>query len=361
MPSETATLSGRTGAAVERLTLRRPDDWHVHLRDGAMLASVVDYTARQFGRAIVMPNLKPPVTTVAAARAYRERILAAVEPGLEFTPLMTCYLTDGMDPGEVERGFAEGVFTACKLYPAHATTNSAAGVTDVRHIHSVLEAMERIGMPLLIHGEVTDHEVDIFDREAVFIDRVLRKLVADFPALKVVFEHITTADAVAFVEASGPNVAATITPHHLAINRNAMFEGGIRPHFYCLPIAKREPHRLALCRAATSGSPKFFLGTDSAPHPVGDKETSCGCAGIFNAPFALESYAAIFEAEGALDRLEAFASVNGPRFYGLPLNTGTVTLERRTVPVPEVLKLAAADLVPFHAGEELGWSLVSAG
>ncbi len=361
MPSETATRSGRTGAAVERLTLRRPDDWHVHLRDGAMLASVVDYTARQFGRAIVMPNLKPPVTTVAAARAYRERILAAVEPGLEFTPLMTCYLTDGMDPGEVERGFAEGVFTACKLYPAHATTNSAAGVTDVRHIHSVLEAMERIGMPLLIHGEVTDHEVDIFDREAVFIDRVLRKLVADFPALKVVFEHITTADAVAFVEASGPNVAATITPHHLAINRNAMFEGGIRPHFYCLPIAKREPHRLALCRAATSGSPKFFLGTDSAPHPVGDKETSCGCAGIFNAPFALESYAAIFEAEGALDRLEAFASENGPRFYGLPLNTGTVTLERRTRPVPEVLKLAAADLVPFHAGEELGWSLVSAG
>jgi dihydroorotase len=361
MPSETATLSGRTGAAVKRLTLRRPDDWHVHLRDGAMLASVVDYTARQFGRAIVMPNLKPPVTTVAAARAYRERILAAVEPGLEFTPLMTCYLTDGMDPGEVERGFAEGVFTACKLYPAHATTNSAAGVTDVRHIHSVLEAMERIGMPLLIHGEVTDHEVDIFDREAVFIDRVLRKLVADFPALKVVFEHITTADAVAFVEASGPNVAATITPHHLAINRNAMFEGGIRPHFYCLPIAKREPHRLALCRAATSGSPKFFLGTDSAPHPVGDKETSCGCAGIFNAPFALESYAAIFEAEGALDRLEAFASENGPRFYGLPLNTGTVTLERRTVPVPEVLKLTAADLVPFHAGEELGWSLVSAG
>ncbi len=361
MPSETATLSGRTGATVECLTLRRPDDWHVHLRDGAMLASVVDYTARQFGRAIVMPNLKPPVTTVAAARAYRERILAAVEPGLEFTPLMTCYLTDGMDPGEVERGFAEGVFTACKLYPAHATTNSAAGVTDVRHIHSVLEAMERIGMPLLIHGEVTDHEVDIFDREAVFIDRVLRKLVADFPALKVVFEHITTANAVAFVEASGPNVAATITPHHLAINRNAMFEGGIRPHFYCLPIAKREPHRLALCRAAISGSPKFFLGTDSAPHPVGDKETSCGCAGIFNAPFALESYAAIFEAEGALDRLEAFASENGPRFYGLPLNTGTVTLERRTVPVPEVLKLTAADLVPFHAGEALGWSLVSAG
>lgn len=362
MPSsETAALPGRTQGAPSRLTLRRPDDWHVHLRDDAMLASVVNYTARQFGRAIVMPNLKPPVTTVAAARAYRERILAAVEPGLDFTPLMTCYLTDGLDPAEVERGFTEGVFTACKLYPAHATTNSAAGVTDVRHIHGVLEVMQRIGMPLLIHGEVTDHEVDIFDREAVFIDRVLHKLVADFPALKVVFEHITTADAVDFVEASGPNVAATITPHHLAINRNAMFEGGIRPHFYCLPIAKRETHRLALCRAATSGSPKFFLGTDSAPHPVGDKETSCGCAGIFNAPFALESYAATFEAEGALDRLEAFASENGPRFYGLPLNTGTVTLERRTVPVPEMLNLAAADLVPFHAGEDLGWSLVSAG
>jgi dihydroorotase len=266
-----------------------------------------------------------------------------------------------LDPQEVETGFAAGVFTACKLYPAHATTNSAAGVTDVRHIHGTLEVMQRIGMPLLIHGEVTDHEVDIFDREAVFIDRVLHKLVADFPALKVVFEHITTADAVDFVEASGPNVAATITPHHLAINRNAMFEGGIRPHFYCLPIAKREPHRLALRRAATSGSAKFFLGTDSAPHPVGDKESSCGCAGIFNAPYALESYAAIFDEDGALDRLEAFASENGPRFYGLPLNSGSVTLERRTAPVPEMLKLAAADLVPFHAGEDLGWSLVSAG
>ncbi len=362
MPSsESAALTGRTGSAPARLTLRRPDDWHVHLRDDAMLASVVNYTARQFARAIVMPNLKPPVTTVAAARAYRERILEAVEPGLDFTPLMTCYLTDGMDPTEVERGFAEGVFTACKLYPAHATTNSAAGVTDVRHIHNVLEALQRIGMPLLIHGEVTDHEVDIFDREAVFIDRVLHKLVADFPALKVVFEHITTADAVAFVEASGPNVAATITPHHLAINRNAMFEGGIRPHFYCLPIAKREPHRLALRRAATSGSAKFFLGTDSAPHPVGDKESSCGCAGIFNAPFAIESYAATFDEDGALDKLEAFASEHGPRFYGLPLNSGTVTLERRTAPVPEMLNLAAADLVPFHAGEDLGWSLVSAG
>jgi dihydroorotase len=357
-PSETATLPGRTGAARESLTLRRPDDWHVHLRDDAMLASVVNYTARQFARAIVMPNLKPPVTTVAAARAYRARILAAVEPGLDFTPLMTCYLTDGMDPGEVERGFAEGVFTACKLYPAHATTNSAAGVTDVRHIYGVLEAMQRIGMPLLIHGEVTDHEVDIFDREAVFIDRILTGLIADFPDLKVVFEHITTADAVAFVEGSGPNIAATITPHHLAINRNAMFEGGIRPHLYCLPVAKREPHRLALRRAATSGSAKFFLGTDSAPHPVGDKESSCGCAGIFNAPFALESYASVFEEEGALDRLEAFASENGPRFYGLPLNPGSVTLERRPAPVPAILRLASTEVVPFHAGEDLRWSLI---
>ncbi|MFM8940123.1 MAG: dihydroorotase [Phenylobacterium sp.] len=359
-PTETATLAGRTGSDTRRLTLRRPDDWHVHLRDDAMLASVVDHTARQFARAIVMPNLKPPVTTVAAARAYRERILAAVDPGLGFTPLMTCYLTDGLDRGEVERVFAEGVFTACKLYPAHATTNSDAGVTDVRHIRGVLEAMQRIGMPLLIHGEVTDHEVDIFDREAVFIERVLKGLIADFPALKVVFEHITTADAVAFVEASGPNIAATITPHHLAINRNAMFEGGIRPHFYCLPVAKREPHRLALRRAATSGSAKFFLGTDSAPHPVGDKESSCGCAGIYNAPFALESYATVFEEEGALDRLEAFASENGPRFYGLPLNTGSVVLERRATRVPEKLALAAADLVPFHAGEELGWTFAGA-
>lgn len=338
-----------------RLTLRRPDDWHVHLRDGDMLASVVNYTARQFARAIVMPNLGPPITTVSAARAYRDRILAVVEPGLAFEPLMTCYLTDTIDAGEVERGFAEGVFTACKLYPAHATTNSAHGVTDIRNIHAVLEAMQRIGMPLLIHGEVTDRHVDIFDREAVFIERILGKLIADFPALKVVFEHITTADAVAFVEASGPNIAATITPHHLAINRNAMFEGGIRPHFYCLPVVKRETHRLALRRAATSGSAKFFLGTDSAPHTVGAKEAACGCAGVFNAPYAIESYAKTFDEEGALDRLEAFASENGPRFYGLPLNDGVVVLERRASPVPENMTLGVAVLVPFHAGETLNW------
>jgi len=338
-----------------RLIIRRPDDWHVHLRDGSMLASVVEYTAHQFARAIVMPNLDPPITTAAAAAAYRSRILAALQPGAAFTPLMTCYLTDDIDRGEVERGFASGVFTACKLYPAHATTNSAHGVTDVRNIYPVLETMQRIGMPLLLHGEVTDAHVDIFDREAVFIDSILAKVMAEFPALKIVFEHITTADAVDFVESCGPNLAATITPHHLAFNRNAMFQGGIRPHLYCLPVAKREVHRLALRRAATSGSPKFFLGTDSAPHAVGDKESSCGCAGIFNAPFAIESYAKTFEEEGALNRLEAFASAHGARFYGLPLNTGSVVLERTPNPVPAVLPAASAHIVPFLAGETLAW------
>ena len=344
--------------AGRRLTLRQPDDWHVHLRDGEMLAAVVNDTARQFARAIVMPNLSPPITTVAAAKAYRERILAVVEPGLAFEPLMTCYLTDTIDTGEVERGFTEGVFTACKLYPAHATTNSQHGVTDIRTIRPVLEVMQRIGMPLLVHGEVTDRHVDIFDREAVFIERILAKLIADFPALKVVFEHITTAEAVAFVEAGGPNLAATITPHHLAINRNAMFDGGIRPHFYCLPIVKREPHRLALRRAATSGSARFFLGTDSAPHAAGDKEAACGCAGIFNAPFALESYATVFDEEGALDRLEAFASENGPKFYGLAHNERTVILERSPTPIPAALTLGRSTLVPFHAGETLAWRYV---
>ena len=354
-----ADLAGAAGGAPTRLVLRRPDDWHVHLRDGAILAAAVGHTARQFARAIVMPNLKPPVTTVAAARAYRERILAALPPGVAFTPLMTCYLTDTSDAGEVERGFAEGVFAACKLYPAHATTNSDHGVTDVANLRPVLEAMQRIGMPLLVHGEVTDRHVDIFDREAVFIDTILAKLVADFPALKVVFEHITTAEAAAFVEAGGPGLAATITPHHLSINRNAMFDGGIRPHAYCLPVAKREAHRLALRAAATSGSPKFFLGTDSAPHPVGDKEAACGCAGIFNAPFALESYAAVFEAEGALDRLEAFASEHGPRFYDLPLNEDSIALERHPIRVPDRLDLGGVAVVPFHAGETLGWSLAA--
>ena len=340
----------------DRITIRRPDDWHVHLRDGAMLAAVAPYTARQFARAIVMPNLSPPVTTVEAGAAYRDRILTATT-GLDFTPLITCYLTDGLSPEELARGHAEGVFTAAKLYPAHATTGSAHGVTDVRHIHGVLERMQAIDMPLLIHGEVTDHDVDIFDREAVFIERTLSGIVRDFPDLRIVFEHITTAEAVDFVDASGPLIAATITPQHLHINRNAMFAGGIRPHAYCLPVAKRERHRLALRKAATSGSVKYFLGTDSAPHAVEAKEAACGCAGIFNAPFAIESYAAVFDEEGALDRLEAFASENGPRFYRLPLNEGSITLERSAQEVPASLPAAGTGVVPFHAGETLAWRL----
>ena len=339
------------------LTITRPDDWHVHLRDGAVMAGVVAHTARQFVRAIVMPNLSPPISTVAAAQAYRARIVAALPAGSDFTPLMTCYLTDGIDPAELERGFAAGVFTAAKLYPAHATTGSAHGVTDVANIRPALEAMERIGMPLLIHGEVTDPAVDIFDREAVFIDRVLTPLVREMPALKVVFEHITTAQAVQFVTGAPANVAATITPQHLHINRNAMFAGGIRPHAYCLPVAKREGHRLALRAAATSGNAKFFLGTDSAPHEVAAKEAACGCAGIFNAPYALESYVTVFDEEGALDKFEAFASLNGPAFYGLPVNSGTVTLDRRKVPVPAQIDASGTAIVPFHAGETLGWSL----
>jgi dihydroorotase len=339
----------------DRLVIRRPDDWHVHLRDGALLAGVVNHTAFQFGRAIVMPNLKPPVTTVAAAEAYRDRIRAAVEPGLDFTPLMTAYLTDATDPDEVERGFRAGVFTACKLYPANATTNSAAGVTDIRRIDAVLARLAGIGMPLLVHGEVTDRHVDVFDREAAFIERVLRPTLSRHPALRVVFEHITTREAVEFVTAAGANVAATITPHHLEINRNAMFEGGIRPHFYCLPVAKREPHRLALRAAAVSGNPKFFLGTDSAPHAVADKESACGCAGIFSAPVALESYAKVFEEENALDRLEGFASLHGPAFYRLPVNPGRVALIRAPQRVPAVIDAGAAPVVPFHAAAELAW------
>lgn len=341
----------------DHIIIRRPDDWHVHLRDGEMLNAVAGYTARQFARAIVMPNLSPPVTTVAAALAYRERIMAALPQGADFVPLMTCYLTDAADPAEIARGYEQGAFAACKLYPAHATTNSAHGVTDIRKLTGVLETMQRIGMPLLIHGEVTDRAVDIFDREAVFIDTVLAPLVRDYPALKIVLEHITTEEAAAFVQGSGPQIAATITPQHLIINRNAIFDGGIRPHAYCLPVAKRERHRLAVRRAAVSGSPQFFLGTDSAPHAVGRKETSCGCAGIFNAPFALESYAQVFEEEGALGRLEGFASEHGPRFYGLPLNEGTVTLKRVETAVPDVMGEGALAVVPFHAGESLRWRL----
>ena len=342
----------------DRLTIRRPDDWHVHLRDGDMLRAVAPDTARQFARAIVMPNLSPPVTSVAAADAYRGRIMAALPEGVDFTPLMTCYLTDNADAEEIARGYTEGVFAACKLYPANATTNSAHGVTDIRTLYPALETMQRIGMPLLVHGEVTDPEVDIFDREAVFIERVLTGLVRDFPELKIVFEHITTADAADYVAAAGATIGATITPQHLIINRNALFEGGIRPHAYCLPVVKRERHRLALRKAATSGSAKFFLGTDSAPHAVERKETACGCAGIYNAAFALESYVTVFDEEGALDRFEAFASENGPRFYGLPLNDGTITLERAAVTVPEALPAAGTAIVPFHAGETLGWRVI---
>ena len=338
--------------ASQTLTIRKADDWHVHLRDGAMLAKVVPYTARQFARAIVMPNLVPPITSVAQASAYRERILEVSAPSFE--PLMTCYLTDHASPHEIARGFEEDIWIAAKLYPAGATTNSASGVTDIRNIYGTLERMEKIGMVLCVHGEVTDPGVDVFDREAVFIERVLGPVASDFPALKIVFEHITTEEAVQFVESAGPNIGATVTPQHLTINRNAIFAGGLRPHAYCLPVAKREKHRIAVRRAATSGSPKFFLGTDSAPHAREAKESACGCAGIFNAPFALESYATVFDEDGALDHLEAFASINGARFYGLCANEESVTLERVEFEVPGELD----GLVPFHAGEMLGWRFV---
>jgi len=341
----------------QRLTIRRPDDWHLHLRDGAMLESVVPHTARQFARAIIMPNLLPPVTTTAAASAYRERIRAAAGEG--FTPLMTCYLTDQADPDELERGFREGIWVAAKLYPAHATTNSAHGVTDIANLRPALERMQQIGMLLLVHGEVTDPAIDIFDREAVFIDRVLTGLLRDYPALRIVFEHITTADAAQFVADGPERLAATITPQHLHLNRNALFAGGIRPHAYCLPVVKREKHRLAVRAAAVSGSPKFFLGTDSAPHLRETKETGCGCAGIFNAPHALESYLQVFDEEGAIDRFEGFAAEHGARFYGLPLNEGSVTLERSGSTVPETVDAASSTLVPFHAGETLAWRLLA--
>lgn len=341
----------------ESLTIRRPDDWHVHLRDGEILRGLAPWTARQFARAIVMPNLVPPVTKAAGAGAYRQRILSALPAGTDFEPLMTCYLTDATDPDDLAEGFGEGAFTAAKLYPAGATTNSDNGVTDIANIRPVLERMQDIGMVLCVHGEVTDPAIDVFDREAVFIERILAPLLYDLPELKVVFEHATTEDAVDFVEAAGPKVAATITPQHLHINRNAMLVGGIRPHAYCLPVAKREKHRLALRRAATSGSPKFFLGTDTAPHAREAKESACGCAGIFNAPFALESYLTVFEDEGAIDKFEAFASENGPAFYGLPLNEGTVTLERTEVEVPEVIDVNGTDVVPFHAGQALRWRM----
>ena len=340
----------------DTITIRRPDDWHVHLRDGEMLKLVAPYTARQFARAIVMPNLAPPITTVEQAAAYRDRIVDAA--GSAFAPLMTCYLTDQVDPDELARGHAEGVWIAAKLYPAGATTNSAQGVTDIRNIYPVLERMQDIGMLLCVHGEVTDPEVDVFDREAVFIDRVLMTVVRDFPGLKIVFEHITTRQAAEFVADAPAMVAATITPQHLQLNRNALFQGGLRPHAYCLPVVKREEHRLAVRKAAVSGSAKFFLGTDSAPHVVGAKESSCGCAGLFNAPFALEAYAQVFDEEKALDRFEAFASLNGATFYGLPVNDTSVTLERATTRVPDRIGEGASSVVPYGAGNGFGWKLV---
>ena len=343
----------------DTLTIRRPDDWHLHLRDGEVMRGVVPYTARQFARAIVMPNLSPPITTSAMAAQYRDRILAAVPQDMRFTPLMTCYLTDSTDADDLARGAAEGVFTAAKLYPANATTNSAHGVTDVRKIYPVFERMEAEDIVLCVHGEVTDSDIDVFDREAEFITRHLRPIASAFPRLRIVFEHITTRDAVDFVQAAGDNVAATITPQHLQINRNAMLVGGIQPHNYCLPVAKREIHRLALRRAAVSGSPKFFLGTDSAPHLRHAKESACGCAGIFNAPHAIESYCTVFDEEDALDQFEGFASLHGPAFYRLPVNEERITLARGKNVVAETLDLAGEEIVPFHAGKTLGWRLVS--
>ena len=341
------------------ITLTRPDDWHLHLRDGAAMAAVLPDTARRFARAIVMPNLKPPVTTVALAAAYRERILAALPVGMDFSPLMTLYLTDNMAPSEIDAARASGFVHAVKLYPAGATTNSDAGVTDLKKCAATLARMEKLGLPLLVHGEVTDPAVDVFDREAVFIDRVLVPLLRDFPALKLVLEHITTSNGIAFVTAGGANVAGTLTAHHLLLNRNAIFAGGIRPHHYCLPVLKRETHRRALVAAAISGSPKFFLGTDSAPHAQSTKEAACGCAGCYTANAGIELYAEVFDAENALDKLEAFASFHGADFYGLPRNAGTIALKREAQAVPASLDYLPGDrLVPLRAGESIAWRLV---
>jgi dihydroorotase len=338
------------------LKLARPDDWHLHLRDGAAMAAVLPATAAQFARAIVMPNLKPPVTTAAAALSYRERIVAALPAGSDFTPLMTLYLTDRLPPEEIRRAREAGL-VAVKLYPAGATTNSDAGVTDLKKTYPTLDAMQREGLLLLVHGEVTDAEIDVFDREAVFIERVMQPLRRDFPELKVVFEHITTREAAQYVAASDRFTAATITAHHLLYNRNAIFTGGLRPHYYCLPVLKREQHRQALVAAATSGAPKFFLGTDSAPHAAQLKEASVCGAGCYTAPAALELYAEAFEAAGALDKLEAFASFHGPDFYGLPRNRGEVTLKREPWTLPESVPFGDAVLKPLRGGETLNWKL----
>ncbi len=343
---------------MQELTLTRPDDWHLHLRDDALMASVLPDTARQFARAIVMPNLRPPVTTTEQAQAYRARILKALPAGMKFEPLMTLYLTDITSADEIRKAKASGIVHAVKLYPAGATTNSDAGVTDLRKTYSALEEMQRCGMPLLVHGEVTSPEIDIFDREAVFIERVMQPLLKDMPNLRVVFEHITTKDAAQFVAEAADTIAATLTPQHLLYNRNAMLVGGIRPHFYCLPILKRETHREALVRAATSGSKKFFLGTDSAPHAQHTKENACGCAGCYSAHNAIELYAEVFETAGALDRLEAFASFHGADYYGLPRNTEKVTLRREEWHMPHTVEFGGSSLVPLRAGETMKWKLV---
>lgn len=340
------------------LTLLRPDDWHLHVRDGAQLASVVPFTARQFGRAVIMPNLKPPVTTVAQARDYRERILQAVPAGLRFEPLMTLYLTDTTAPQEIAAARASGFIVGAKLYPAGATTHSDAGVTAIEKIYPVLAAMEEQGLVLQVHGEVTEQTIDVFDRECVFIDRVLAKVTERFSQLKIVFEHVTTREAVQFVTSARPGVGATITPQHLLLNRNAIFQGGLRPHHYCLPVLKRERDRLALVEAATSNDARFFLGTDSAPHARHTKETSCGCAGVFSAHAAIELYAEAFELAGRLDRLEAFAALRGADFYGLPRNTGRIELERVSWTPPASYPFDGHELVPFRAGEAIAWRLV---
>jgi dihydroorotase len=342
---------------MQQLTITRPDDWHLHLRDGALMQSVLPDTARQFARAIVMPNLRPPVTTAEQALAYRQRILAALPAGAQFEPLMTLYLTDNTDAEEIRKAKASGIVHAVKLYPAGATTNSDAGVTDLRKTYAALEEMQRCGMPLLVHGEVTDPAVDVFDREAVFIERVLQPLLRDLPKLRVVFEHITTGEAAQFVAGAAENIAATITAHHLLYNRNAMFKGGIRPHYFCLPVLKREAHREALVKAAISGSKKFFLGTDSAPHAQHTKENDCGCAGCYTAHAAIELYAEVFEQAGALDRLEGFASFYGADYYGLPRNTGKVTLRKESWQVPDSIPFGELRLVPLRAGEKLNWKL----
>ena len=342
---------------MDRISITRPDDWHLHLRDGPAMASVLADTARCFGRAIVMPNLKPPVTTTQQALNYRDRILGELPEGSAFEPLMTLYLTDDTAPEEIGRARLSGRVHGVKLYPAGATTHSDAGVTRISRCFAALEKMEQLGLPLLIHGEVTDPTVDMFDREKAFIEEVLGPIVERFSSLKIVLEHVTTRDAVQYIEVTGPNVGATITPHHLLLNRNALFLGGIRPHHYCLPVLKREEHREALVAAATSGNPKFFLGTDSAPHPRADKETGCGCAGIYSAHAAIELYAAAFEEAGALDKLEGFASHFGADFYGLPRNTGTITLVREEWTVPKTLRLGKEDLVPLRAGETVPWKL----